>query len=415
MSVDFRGGPGVPQEPATQTVPVKLSHDDHRVVIIALCACGFVLPFSSLIISPLLVDLSRDLGVSLAEAGMLVTIAAIPGAALALIIGPLGDVYGRRVMLVAGTALLGVAAMGSALAPNYAVMVGSRFVAGFAMAMVGPAMFAAPADLLAYRERGRAYAYIQAAQTVASILGLPAATLLAAQLGWRWSFGFGALTSFAASFLLLRYPKGLHAQAVRLSALFSHGYLPVLRTRQAWVVLMSSFLLSVGWMGLQTYLGAFFITRFGIGTGDLTPITALWGVGMLVGSQVAPRLSDYIGYKAIAVWSVVAAAALAVLLTTSTVLVLAAILNFALAVPIGLRYTSASVITSEAVPSARGTMNAINVAFWGAGTVVGTYLAGIVVETIGFEALGLTTAAGCLASALILGFMLAEHKDSDHE
>jgi len=342
-----------------------------------------------------------------------VTIAALPGAILALVVGPLGDVYGRRVMLVFGTALLGLAAFGGALAPNYAVLVGTRFVAGFAMAMVGPAMFAAPADLFGYRERGQAYAYIQAAQTLASIIGLPTATLLAAQFGWRSSFAFSGLASLAATVLLLRYPKGPHAQAVRLSALVSHGYLPVLRTQQAWVILMSSFLLSVGWMGLQTYLGALFITQFGISTGDLAPITAGWGVGMLVGSQAAPRLADRTGYKAIAVGSVVAAAALAVALTQTPSLLVAAVLNFALAIPIGLRYTSMSVIISEAVPTARGTINAINVAFWGSGTVVGTTLAGIIVEGPGFGMLGLVTAASCLTSGVLLGFMLEEHEESE--
>ncbi len=376
----------------------------YLLVLVAICACGFVLPFSSLIISPLLVDLSRDFDVSLAETGQLVVLGAIPGAALSLIVGPVGDLYGRRIMLVGGTMLLGLSLGASALSPSYGAMVVTRVVTGFAAAALGPAMFAAPADLFVYSVRGRAYGYLQASTTLAAIVGLPAATLLAAQYGWRWSFAFAAAASIGASILLLRYPGSSTGTASPLKTLVTHGYLPVLRAPGARAILGSSVLLGLAWMGLQTYIGAFFITRYGIGTGDLAPITALQGVGLLVGSQIAPRLGDRVGYKVIAVWAVAVAAAIEILLiaTTSTVQIAAA-LNFLLAIPMAMRFTSFSMLISEAVPSARGTMNAMNSTFWATGTVIGAYVGGMLVETYGFGALGVLTAVGSVCSAMVLG------------
>jgi len=169
-------------------------------------------------------------------------------------------------------------------------------------------------------------------------------------------------------------------------------------------------------MAFQTYLGAFFISRYGVTTADLAPIFGIGGIGVLIGAQLAGRLGNRIGYKPMMSVSVLVAAFLILFLTfTTTTVQLATLVNFLISVPMGMRFTSASTIISEAVPSARGTMNALNAAFFNVGTVLGAFLGGMIVESGGYEPLGLLTLAGAVVSAALVALFVVEVDAGDEE
>jgi AAHS family 4-hydroxybenzoate transporter-like MFS transporter len=191
--------------------------------------------------------------------------------------------------------------------------------------------------------------------------------------------------------------------------LFLAAYLPVLKATTARAVLGSSFVMSVGSIGFQTFLGAFFISRYGLTTADLAPVLGIGSIGVLIGSQVAGRLGNRIGHKAIMSVSVLAASVLALVeLYTTTSVVFATLLNFLVWIPMGMRFTSASTIISEAVPSSRGTMNALNTAAFNGGTVIGAYFGSVVVESAGYEPLGILMLAGAIVSAALIALFVVE-------
>jgi predicted MFS family arabinose efflux permease len=78
----------------------------------------------------------------------------------------------------------------------------------------------------------------------------------------------------------------------------------------------------------------------------------------------------------------------------------------------GMRFTSMSVLISEAVPSARGTMNAVNSTFFNMGLLVGSFAGGLIVDSIGFPGLVLLVVLGHAASMLILSVFLVERRDA---
>jgi len=323
-----------------------------------------------------------------------------------------------------GAAVLGIASIGSALAPSYELLAATRVLSGAGAAALATATFAAVADLFPYAQRGRIYGYIISATTVATIGGVPAATILAAVVGWRWSFAAVGLVTLAAAALLLRlYPRHLGQADAPGAAeesligkpesstrnLFLAAYLPVLGTTTARAVLSSSFVMSVGSTGFQTFLGAFFIARYGLTTADLAPVLGIGSIGVLIGSQLGSRLGSRIGHKPIMSASVLLASVLALIeLYTTTNVVLATLISFLVWLPMGMRFTSASTIVSEAVPSARGTMNALNAASFNAGTVLGAYLGGTLVESVGYEPLGLAMLAGAAVSAALIWLFVVE-------
>ena len=171
--------------------------------------------------------------------------------------------------------------------------------------------------------------------------------------------------------------------------------------------------MSVGSIPFQTYLGAFFITTYGVTTADLAPILGLGGVGVLIGSQLAGRYGNRLGHKRVMAGSVLVASLFAMVeLYTTTSVPVATLINFFVWLPMGMRFTSASTIISEAVPSARGTMNALNTASFNAGTVIGAFAGGVIVETRGFEPLGPMMLVGAVMSSALVTFFVAEGPES---
>lgn len=383
-----------------------------------LSVCSFVLPLSLFLLTPLLVDLARDFGVTIAEAGSLVAYTSLPAMLAAVVIGPVTDHFGRRPLLLAGLAVLVGGSFGSAAASNYEMFALSRVLTGAGAAAIGASSIAAVADLFAYRERGRAFSYLVGTQTVSGIVGTPLLTLLAAAAGWRWSFvSVGAVA--AASWLLLVVwyprqrsdarptedtPKGWSRGLLR-------AYLPVVRSSPARAFGLSTLAIGVGNIGFTTYLGALLIEQYGATTGDLAPIFALGGVGLLIGSQIGGRWGDHIGHVPITVGSVIVAGAIMLLMTTMhTTVVVVTLLNFLQLIPMGMRFASGTTILSEAIPSARATMAALAQGLFNLGAIVGPILGGALIERVGYWSLGPFAFVALAASGLIIGLFVSEDR-----
>src|SRR3989304_1556630 len=81
-----------------------------RTLILALlCVASCAVVFNNLIITPILPDISEDLGVKVAVAGLLVTAYAMVGGIAAVFSGPFVDRVGRKPVVVAGMITLTIA------------------------------------------------------------------------------------------------------------------------------------------------------------------------------------------------------------------------------------------------------------------------------------------------------------------
>jgi EmrB/QacA subfamily drug resistance transporter len=113
----------------------------------------------------------------------------VPFGGFLLLGGRIGDLVGRRRVLLAGTAAFAVASLGSALAPSAAVMVGTRAVEGLAAAFVVPMTLAMVSSVFpAGPARNRAFAIWGSVSAGGATLGLVIAGALVTAAGWRWVF-----------------------------------------------------------------------------------------------------------------------------------------------------------------------------------------------------------------------------------
>src|ERR1700761_4810188 len=136
----------------------------------------------------------------------------------ALAFGRLADVIGRTRVYWMSAALMVIAAAGSALAPNLAVLVAFRFLLGFGVGGDYPVSAVLMSEYADRRNRGRMVGLVFSAQAVGLVVGpLIALALLGGGVGpaatWRPRPGLAAIPAAAAVWLRRKMPEPPRFQA----------------------------------------------------------------------------------------------------------------------------------------------------------------------------------------------------------
>lgn len=137
------------------------------------------------VVAGFLPSMADELHVSSTAAGQSVTVFAAAYAVLSPVLATATVRLPRRALLVAALITLGLANVGSALAPNLAVLLVSRVVAAAGAAAYTPTAGAVGAALVRPELRARAMAVVIGGLTAATALGVPLGNLAEHWLGWR--------------------------------------------------------------------------------------------------------------------------------------------------------------------------------------------------------------------------------------
>ncbi|TBU87744.1 MFS transporter [Stutzerimonas kirkiae] len=128
--------------------------------------------------------------------------------------GKLGDLYGRRRLLLASIGLFTLASCLCALARDMQQLILARMLQGLGAGGLITLSQAIIGDLMAPRERGRYQGYISSMFALASVAGPLLGGLLTATLSWRWVFWInlplGLLAMAISRRALLGLPQPVH-------------------------------------------------------------------------------------------------------------------------------------------------------------------------------------------------------------
>jgi predicted MFS family arabinose efflux permease len=175
---------------------------------------AFFSSFDRFVVAPMLVTIAAALGASLAEVAATASLYYLLYGGMQPVWGTLSDRLGRvRVMRLTlfGAAVAGVL---SAAAPNLAVLVAARALAGGLFAAVVPASLVYVGDTVGMDSRQKALADLMAASAVGTALATVVGGLAAYLDAWRLAFAAPALAGVALAVLLARLPepKGFDAE-----------------------------------------------------------------------------------------------------------------------------------------------------------------------------------------------------------
>ncbi len=372
------------------------------IALLALTAGAFGIGTTEFVIMGLLLQISADLHVSIAAAGLLIS-----GYALGVAVGaPLLTIATRRVprktVLLALMAIFTLGNIACALAPNYEMLMAARVVTSLAHGTFFGVGSVVATGLVPPERRASAIAIMFTGLTAATLLGVPAGAWLGLHFGWRstfWAVAVIGVLAFAV--LALFVPRG--SAEARHAPLREE--LAVLARPQVLLGLAMTVLGFAGVFAVFTYIQPLLTRVTGISEAAVSPVLLLFGGGLAVGNLLGGKLADRALMPAVLGTLVALAVVLGgmqfLIHTPATAIVFVGLLGiaaFATVAPLQLR------VLEKASGAGQNLASSLNIAAFNLGNALGAWAGGVTIEhgpglgALGWVA-GLLTVAG-LAIAL---------------
>ncbi|MFD6163115.1 MFS transporter [Nocardia sp. NPDC060255] len=247
----------------------------------------FSLTTGEFVIAGILPEVAEGLNVSVSAAGMLVTAYAIG----MIVGGPVVTVLTARVArkpLVAGLVLFSVLAnLGSAIAPNYAVLLVMRAAAGLVVATFFAVAIATAVSTAEPGREAAAVARVALGMNLGIVLGTPIGAAIGQSLGWRATFVAVAVCAAVALPLVVRFmPDRPGADG----SVF--GELRVFGDREVWWAIALTALGNIGVVTVFTFITPLLTDIGGFAESTVPVLLLVYGVGAVVGNQAGGWLAD---------------------------------------------------------------------------------------------------------------------------
>ncbi|KPI05189.1 major facilitator superfamily MFS_1 [Actinobacteria bacterium OK074] len=186
-------GPGAERAPGPQRV---------NAVVAVLAVGGIVVALMQTLIIPLVPELPALLHASASDATWAITATLLAGAVATPVVGRLGDMYGKRRMLLVSIVVLVTGSVVGALSDSLAPMIVGRALQGLAVGVI-PLGISIMRDELPPERLPAATALMSASLGVGAALGLPAAALIAQHADWHVLFWTSAGLGLMVGVLVL--------------------------------------------------------------------------------------------------------------------------------------------------------------------------------------------------------------------
>ncbi|GAA2570597.1 MULTISPECIES: MFS transporter [Streptomyces] len=172
-----------------------------------LAFAGIVVAVMQTLLVPVIKDLPQLLDTSPSNATWVLTSTLLSGAVATPIMGRLGDLFGKRRMLITSLSVMVVGALLSALTDALIPMIVGRTLQGFAMGAI-PLGIGLMRDMLPRERLGSAMALMSSSIGVGGGLALPAAALVAQHTDWHaLYYGAAGLGVLSIALTLLVVPE----------------------------------------------------------------------------------------------------------------------------------------------------------------------------------------------------------------
>ncbi|HEX3506954.1 MAG TPA: DHA2 family efflux MFS transporter permease subunit [Candidatus Dormibacteraeota bacterium] len=288
------------------TVHVSAGKRDRRwAALYVLCAGILMVILDGTIVNVALPTIQRDLGFSQASLAWVVNSYLIAFGGLLLLAGRLGDLLGRRRILLSGLAVFTAASLLCGLSTSPEMLIAARFVQGIGGALSSAValgmivtMFPEP------REQARAFGVYSFVASAGASIGLLAGGILTQLISWHWIFFVNVPIGIAAALLswrLLESDRGLGLSegadiigAFLVTAGLMVGVYSIVGTAQSgWT---SPSTLGIG--GLSIVLLAAFVLRQATAKKPLLPLSVfrprnVWGANIVQFFLVAGMLGFF--------------------------------------------------------------------------------------------------------------------------
>ena len=206
---------------ATLSTPLAEPRSQPRgnaLAVLLLAVSAFVIVTTEFIIVGLLPGLSRDLGISIAAAGQLVTLFAFTVMLAGPFLTAMLSHFERKRLFVVILLIFAVANALAAAAPNIWILGFARFLPALALPVFWGTASETAGALAGLEKAGKAVANVYLGISGAMVLGIPLGTLASEAFGWRGTFwGLSGLSLVMGVMLFLVMPTLAKPPRVKLA------------------------------------------------------------------------------------------------------------------------------------------------------------------------------------------------------
>ncbi|MGG0237262.1 MFS transporter [Bacillus rhizoplanae] len=352
--------------------------------LLALAVSAFAIGTTEFISVGLLPLIAQDLNVTVTTAGLTVSLYALGVTFGAPVLTSLTSSMSRKSLLLWIMIVFIVGNSIAASATSISLLLVARVVSAFSHGVFMSIGSTIAADLVPENRRASAIAIMFTGLTVATITGVPIGTFIGQQFGWRASFVVivvVGIIAFIANSILIpsNLRKGNRTTFRDQITLITNGRL-----------LLLFIITALGYGGtfvVFTYLSPLLQEITGFKAGAVTIILLIYGVAIAIGNVIGGKVANRNPIRALFYMFIVQAVVLFMLTFTAPfkiagliTIILMGLLAF-MNVP-GLQIYVV-MLAERFVPGAVDVASAINIAAFNAGIAIGSYLGGVITDSIG--------------------------------
>ncbi|WP_106399431.1 MFS transporter [Actinocorallia populi] len=339
--------------------------------------------------------MAADIGVSEGVAGLAVAATAIAGAVTAPSIAVLLPRTDRRTVLVGLLLASVVANLAVAAAPNFAVLLLGRLVLGIAIAGYWSFAFGAGTHAVPGRDNTVSTS-IALGVTLATIAGVPLASLVGDEVGWRAVFAGAAVLSALSALAVARTlpPVPAHPSA---------GFTMLRRAvanRRLMTGVLGVVLVAFGNFAAYPYIR---VVIEEVDRGSTTWLLLAWGVGGLVGNLAAGRFAGRL--RAVVATAPLLLGASLLLTVTSTALPLLAAAVVLWGVAFNMVPVATQLWVTRVEPERAESALSLQVTAFQVAITLGSASGGALLDTYGVTSALLLGAASAVAAGVLFALL----------
>ncbi|HYG53079.1 MAG TPA: MFS transporter [Flavobacteriales bacterium] len=267
-----------------------------KLVILILSLIQFTIVLDFMIMNPISDMLMKDLSISAAKLGIVVSAYAFSAAISGIIASGYADRYDRKRMLVFFYTGFCLGTLVCGLAPTYEILLIGRIVAGIFGGVLSSISMAIISDLFPISMRGRVMGFTQMAFAVSQVLGIPLSLFFANKFGWYFPFIIIAIF-IALTWLFIAVsmkPVREHLALQKSHNAFVH-MTNTISNRNYRTAFIASCLMPIGGYMLMPFGNPFLINNLHVSPNDIPLIFLVTGICSMFIMPMVGKISDALG------------------------------------------------------------------------------------------------------------------------
>jgi predicted MFS family arabinose efflux permease len=285
----------------------SLSSPSQTRAIVLLAVAGFAAQSMVRSADSLLPQIAADFAVTVGAASIIVSVYSLMHGSMQLVIGPIGDRFGKYLMIAIMCALSALTVAACGFADSLGTLTLARIGAGATASWVIPLGMAFIGDVIPYEQRQQVLGRYLSGQITGQLAGQAAGGIIGDWLGWRAAFFIHAAIFALAALALVRElmvnPRTRPAprrEEQRAARGFVADYKIVLANPFARFIVLVAFLEFAFMFGAFAYVGADLHLRFGVSFTLVGLIVCFFGLGGLIYAATVKQLVRWLGQPRLA-------------------------------------------------------------------------------------------------------------------